>query len=86
MGLALDPLACPWTWSLYSDICSASSELLFWKHNVDCSGGENVDEGVLSRFDDPNDYMLDPSCFQYIDELWGTHAVDLTDQTTEQVL
>lgn len=43
------------------------------KDNVDCTWSENVDEGVLSRIDDPNDYMIDPSYFQYIDDLWGPH-------------
>ena len=73
VGLALDPLVRLWTWSIYNDICSASSEPLFWKDNVDCTWSENVDEGVLSRFHDANDYMIDPSYFQYIDEPWGPH-------------
>ena len=73
VGLALDPLVHLWTWSISSDICSASSELLFWKDNVDCTWSENVDEGVLSRFHDPNDYMIDPLYFQYIDEPWDPH-------------
>ena len=73
VGLALDPLVRLWTWSIYNDICSVSSEPLFWKDNVDCTWSENVDEGVLSRFHDANDYMIDPSYFQYIDEPWGPH-------------
>lgn len=73
VGLALDRLVRLWPWSIHSDVCSASSELLFWKNNVDCTWSENVDEGVLSRFDAPNDYMFDPSYFEYIDELWSPH-------------
>ncbi|XP_028405221.1 uncharacterized protein LOC114527722 [Dendronephthya gigantea] len=30
----------------------------------------------LSRLDDPDDYMLDPSCFWVVDKLWGPHTVD----------
>ena len=40
------------------------------------SRDENVEADILSRFDDPNDYMLDPSCFRYIDEAWGPHTID----------
>lgn len=40
------------------------------------SRDENVEADELSRIDDPNDYMLDPSCFRYIDDLWGPHTVD----------
>ena len=36
----------------------------------------NVEADQLSRFNDPNDYMLDPACFRYIDQLWGPHTVD----------
>ena len=36
----------------------------------------NVEVDQLSRFNDPNDYMLDPSCFRYIDQLWGPHTLD----------
>ena len=40
------------------------------------SRDDNVEVDILSRFDDPNDYMLDPSCFRYIDEAWGPHTID----------
>ena len=40
------------------------------------SRDNNVEADILSRFDDPNDYMLDPFCFHYIDEVWGPHTVD----------
>lgn len=40
------------------------------------SRGENVEADEMSRFDDPNDYMLDPSCFKYINKAWGPHTVD----------
>lgn len=40
------------------------------------SRDENVEADEMSRFDDPNDYMLDPSCFRYINEVWGPHTVD----------
>ena len=40
------------------------------------SRDENVEGDEMSRFDDPNDYMLDPSCFRYINEVWGPHTVD----------
>ena len=36
----------------------------------------NVEADQLSRINDPNDYMLDPACFRYIDQLWGPHTVD----------
>ena len=37
----------------------------------------NVQADVLSRFDDPNDYMLDSSCFQYIHvAVWDPHTED----------
>jgi len=36
----------------------------------------NMEADQLSRFNDPNDYMLDPACFRYIDQLWGPHTVD----------
>jgi len=32
------------------------------------SRDENVEADDMSRFDDPNDYMLDPFCFRYINE------------------
>ena len=40
------------------------------------SRDDNVETDILSRFDDSNDYMLDPTCFHYIDEAWGPHTVD----------
>ena len=40
------------------------------------SRDENVEAHEMSRFDDPNDHMLDPSCFRYINEVWGPHTVD----------
>lgn len=40
------------------------------------SRDENTEADELSRIDDPNDYMLDPACFNYIDVSWGPHTVD----------
>ena len=40
------------------------------------SRDDNVEADQLSRLNDPNDYMLDPACFRYIDQLWGPHTVD----------
>ena len=36
----------------------------------------NTRADELSRLDDPDDYMLDPSCFEAVDKVWGPHTVD----------
>ena len=40
------------------------------------SRDDNREADILSRFDDPNNYMLDPFCFHIIDEAWGPQTVD----------
>ena len=37
---------------------------------------ENEKADELSRLEYQDDYMLDPSCFQMVDHLWGPHTVD----------
>ena len=40
------------------------------------SRNDNSTADELSRVEDATDYMLDPKCFGYIDQLWGPHTVD----------
>ena len=51
------------------------------KHNIRLSvewvsRNQNETADALSRFDDPDDYKLDPSVFRAIDQLWGPHTYD----------
>ena len=40
------------------------------------SRNDNSIADELSRVEDATDYMPDPKCFRYIDQLWGPHTVD----------
>jgi len=40
------------------------------------SRNDNSTADELSRVEDATDYMLDPKCFCYTDQLWGPHTVD----------
>ena len=40
------------------------------------SRNDNCVADELSRVEDATDYMLDPKCFHYIDQLWGPHTVN----------
>ena len=40
------------------------------------SRNDNSIADELSRVEDATDYMLDPMCYCYIDQLWGPHTVD----------
>ena len=51
-------------------------ELNIWLSVEWVSRNDNNTADELSRVEDATDYILDPKCFRYIDQLWGLHTVD----------
>ena len=91
IGLALGPVVCLWTRSIYRDICQANywdkpflvsqdsqSEVLFWRKNFDNSGYPiwSPSPKVSEKLYIQRSEGYYPACLRYIDQLWGPHTVD----------